>query len=420
MKVRTFCLLLLFIAFVTANVSNAQNFWQRTDQLGILQIVSNAAGDIFMGYQGPDYPNQGIGVFRSTNLGQSFAQINSGLSDLTITALWVSPSGTIFTGTHAGGVFKSTNSGNNWVHISDAVLSNNRINVFVAAGDTIFAADGFGCTGVYRSTNNGTTWTLNNSGLATCVNDLAIKTGYVFAGTGTSGVYRSTNRGISWTLSSNGLLNINVLSLAVNPSGHIFACTIGGIFRSINNGDSWTQVRTTRTNRLAVTNTGVIFATSFTGGIFRSTNNGDSWTPINSGITDTLSEYGALTLASNGYLYTASGPLLYRSASPVTSVSQGEKGLPSFFNLKQNYPNPFNPTTNFEYILNRKSKVKIEVFDEVGKLVTTLVDGVMEAGEYRMSWNGKSSSGSTVSSGTYFYRLSTDAVVQTKKMILVK
>ena len=113
-------------------------------------------------------------------------------------------------------------------------------------------------------------------------------------------------------------------------------------------------------------------------------------------------------------------PLIICKRVPPSAVLKGRPGLPERSRLGQNYPNPFNPLTKFEYTLNNRGNVRVEVFNEVGQLITTFVDGVMEAGNYRISWNGKSSSGTGVSSGTYFYRLTTDGVVQTKKMIMVK
>ena len=103
----------------------------------------------------------------------------------------------------------------------------------------------------------------------------------------------------------------------------------------------------------------------------------------------------------------------------IVGVSE-ETTLPERTGLTQNYPNPFNPATKFEYTLNQRGSVKIEVFNELGQQIVTLVDRTMEAGNYQVTWNGKSASGITAPSGTYFYRLSADGVVQTKKMILIK
>jgi len=69
---------------------------------------------------------------------------------------------------------------------------------------------------------------------------------------------------------------------------------------------------------------------------------------------------------------------------------------------------------------NTRWNVRVEVFNQAGQLITTLVDDIMEAGNYQVTWNGRSSSGSAVSSGTHLYHLVTDGVVQTNKMIMIK
>ncbi|GEM_PF-4220386 len=110
--------------------------------------------------------------------------------------------------------------------------------------------------------------------------------------------------------------------------------------------------------------------------------------------------------------------LNYATSGLTDGVRQ--ENVPTSSLLRQNYPNPFNPTTNFEYTLSHRAQVKLQIFNELGVLITTLVDGMNEVGVYTLPWNGKTSSGATVSSGTYFIRLSTDGLVQTKRITLVK
>jgi len=88
----------------------------------------------------------------------------------------------------------------------------------------------------------------------------------------------------------------------------------------------------------------------------------------------------------------------------------------SSFELFQNYPNPFNPTTQIQYSLERTTSVRIDVFNELGKKVATLVDHPQQmAGVYRTNFDA-----SSLSSGIYFYRLTTPEYSETKKMLLVK
>lgn len=89
--------------------------------------------------------------------------------------------------------------------------------------------------------------------------------------------------------------------------------------------------------------------------------------------------------------------------------------LPTEFTLLQNFPNPFNPTTFIEYELVRGSDVKLEVYDILGRKCFTLVEQFQPVGKHRVSFDGIEFSG-----GVYFYRLTADGFVQTRKMVLLK
>lgn len=94
--------------------------------------------------------------------------------------------------------------------------------------------------------------------------------------------------------------------------------------------------------------------------------------------------------------------------------------LPTEFRLDQNYPNPFNPDTKIPFSLPRQSDVTIEVFSLLGRRVATIHEGSLEPGYHVLGWDGRDDSGSPVATGVYFYRLSADEFVQTKKMVLLK
>jgi len=94
--------------------------------------------------------------------------------------------------------------------------------------------------------------------------------------------------------------------------------------------------------------------------------------------------------------------------------------LPSAFSLEQNYPNPFNPSTVISYTLPKQSRVQIKVYDVIGNEVRSLVDEEKSAGKYNLLWDSKNNSGVKVSSGVYFYKITADNFVETKKMVLLK
>lgn len=90
------------------------------------------------------------------------------------------------------------------------------------------------------------------------------------------------------------------------------------------------------------------------------------------------------------------------------------------FALMQNYPNPFNPETSIKYSIPQDGKVSVRVYNVTGKEIMTLVDQDMLAGSYEVKWNGTDNSGSTVSAGVYFVKLSSGRFVETKKVMFLK
>jgi len=95
--------------------------------------------------------------------------------------------------------------------------------------------------------------------------------------------------------------------------------------------------------------------------------------------------------------------------------------LPKAFALGQNYPNPFNPSTRISYQLPEEAKVSLTVHNLRGQVVRELVNGVKEAGNYSVQWNGRDGSGQAVSSGIYLYILETDKGYRSaKKMVVLK
>jgi hypothetical protein len=89
---------------------------------------------------------------------------------------------------------------------------------------------------------------------------------------------------------------------------------------------------------------------------------------------------------------------------------------PIEFNLYQNYPNPFNPSTMINYQLAVNSKVSLKIYNTLGKEIETLVDEYQEAGFHSTSFSINSS----LPSGIYFYKLTTENFSAVKKLILIK
>lgn len=85
-----------------------------------------------------------------------------------------------------------------------------------------------------------------------------------------------------------------------------------------------------------------------------------------------------------------------------------------------NYPNPFNPETNIEFTIKEATEAALSIYNIKGQLVKTLHSGLIKAGRHKLIWDGNDNNGREVSSGVYFYRLTTDEHDTANKMLLVK
>jgi hypothetical protein len=100
-----------------------------------------------------------------------------------------------------------------------------------------------------------------------------------------------------------------------------------------------------------------------------------------------------------------------------TALGIGDELVPYDFYLKQNYPNPFNPKTTIEYGIPRDEKVKLTIYDILGKKVRTLVNEPQEAGRYEVIFNVSDNS---IASGVYFYRIEAGSYKKARKLMVVK
>jgi Secretion system C-terminal sorting domain len=121
-----------------------------------------------------------------------------------------------------------------------------------------------------------------------------------------------------------------------------------------------------------------------------------------------------ITLGSDIDVYVVGGNTA-RINQTIVSVVNDEVIVPEGHTLKQNYPNPFNPTTKISFSIPSSGFASLKVYDILGNEVATLVNEEKPAGTYEANFNA-----SSLSSGTYFYRLVSGSFTEVKKMILLK
>lgn len=83
--------------------------------------------------------------------------------------------------------------------------------------------------------------------------------------------------------------------------------------------------------------------------------------------------------------------------------------------IAQNYPNPFNPATRITFSINENKYIRLEIYDSIGRRVTTLLDQQLESGYHSVNFDATG-----LASGIYFYRIITNESTISKKMMLIK
>ena len=122
----------------------------------------------------------------------------------------------------------------------------------------------------------------------------------------------------------------------------------------------------------------------------------------------------------NQALFDFDGELL-DAISVFDNSSVAIKRIDNFsLNNIYNYPNPFNPITTLEYDLPEDAVVNITIYDMMGRVVNTLVNGSQTAGYKSIQWDATNNLGDPVSAGLYIYTIQAGEFRQTKKMVLLK
>jgi hypothetical protein len=110
----------------------------------------------------------------------------------------------------------------------------------------------------------------------------------------------------------------------------------------------------------------------------------------------------------------------FRVDTPTASDPGDIGSIPHRFTLQQNHPNPFNTATTIVFSLDKTGYVSLVVYDLLGRKVRTIVDEDLSSGGHTATWDGKDDYGTDVTTGVYFYRLTTGNQISSRKMVLLK
>ncbi|HKJ80734.1 MAG TPA: T9SS type A sorting domain-containing protein [Ignavibacteriaceae bacterium] len=168
----------------------------------------------------------------------------------------------------------------------------------------------------------------------------------------------------------------------------------------------------------------------FDGWLIRTDSNGDTlWTKTIGGanpdfcysVCQTIDEGYIITGYTTSYGLGANKIWLIKVAADPTAIDETGERVINDYQLYQNYPNPFNPTTKIKYSIpnivetHSYASVQLKVYDILGREIAILVNEKQKSGYYEVKWDASSQS-----SGVYFYRITVENYVETRKMILLR
>ncbi len=362
------------------------------------------------------YAGTHMGMYCSSDSGTTWVASSSGLTSVCVFSLMAFDS-VLFAGTWGHGFYKSVDEAQHWISANSPTTQNLTVRCLKSMGKVIFA--GTNPDGIFRSTSGGSDWMQVNTGLTNkTVTALAMNNSKIIAGT-SGGIFVSADSGAHWIPASSGTTK----SIQALTSDGIFdfASTVTEIYRSTDQGDHWTLAGSGISSYpitafvALVDNNGsrYLYASSFKGRIFQSTDDGINWSQV-ADLQDTLMTLDTYKLQV--FAGSQSGTVWQTNVTQIgTDVHYASSELPIQFRLFQNYPNPFNPVTNVEFRMKNEGKVKLAVYDLLGREVAVLVNERKPAGRYEVTWDA-----SRFSSGAYFCTLQAGAFRETRRMILMK
>ncbi len=390
-------------------------------------------------------------IWRTTNGGTNWVAVPTSGIPLDVFCVWAVDANTAYVGDggSAGGqggnasFYKTTNAGVNWTIVASTGGSAGFINGIVFSKTDpnfgIVQSDPPTGTGqaywIAKTSNGGANWTVTNppgvAGAASAQNSIFVVNNqiYGFGSNATATIIMTTDGGTTWNARATGVAGTFNSGAAFNGNGQIglsaSSTSLPNIARTTNGGTTWSSVNvgTGFTGYCTIkwiegTNTCYISANVGASGVVKkSTDAGLTWTTMTtSGLTGiTHMEFRRSGTTVYGFAATANGAIL-KLTDAVTEVSTINSLVPSEYTLEQNYPNPFNPTTTINFSIPKSSIVSLKVYDALGKEVATLVNEFKNAGNYSADFTATSN----LTSGIYFYTLTSENFTSTKKLMLVK
>ena len=281
----------------------------------------------------------GRGVYRSANGGNQWTAVNTGLTDLNVAQLLISPSApaTLFAVTELG-IFRTIDGGVSWSAAANAGLGSfGALVIHPQNSSTLYA---YGGRGIYRTTNAGQTWALATTGLTDgdleriqCMAIDPVTPTTVYA-CGRGRFFRSTDGGDHWArIDTSGFFRGQTMVVdPITPTTLYHASlevTFGGVHRSLDGGVTWTPLLATPVSSVALDpiTPSRIYACTHSGGIYKTTDGGAVWNSANAGLMPVGCGVLVVHPLVPTTVYATGGDGLVRSDNAAASWSAAIGGL---------------------------------------------------------------------------------------------
>lgn len=368
-------------------------------------------------------------IYKTTNSGINWAvtnlNIQSGFSN--VENIMFPNENTGYAGIDGGRVAKTTNCGLNW-EVFETNQFDHLHGMSFPSVDTGYAVTKYG--NFIKTTNAGINWVVDSRFIVEDYEDVQFINNLTgFAGGSTNqpdiGIVRKTSDGgMNWEPI---LLDsiITVVDVCVSSPANWFVAGYGQsnlgypgyIYYTTDFGANWNYHKFTNSiHSIHFASPQIGYASSYYNIMYKTTDAGITWFStycINDNTSQGIYFIDNFTgFASSRYgqiIKTTTGGGVLISVEPQSYI------VPHTFNLYQNYPNPFNPITKIKFDIPKAMNASLKIYDILGREVSVIVNDFLIPGTYAFDFDG-----SNFSSGVYFYVLTGEGFVESKKMLLVK